>query len=66
MADQTFVSTVQKHYIEPWNQRVFQYNTDQSDVFLSRVANSVFRVFGDDIVLSGLNVEGVAHSLDSV
>lgn len=66
MADQTYLSTEQKHYIEPWNQRVFQYNTDQSDVFLSRVANSVFRVFGDDIVLSGLNTEGVAHDLDSV
>jgi hypothetical protein len=66
MADQTFVSTEQKHFIEPWNQRVFQFNTEHSDVFLSRVANSVFRIFGDDIVLSGLSVTGVAHTPDAV
>ena len=66
MANQTYLSTDQKHYIDPWNQRVFQFNTDQSDVFLGRVANSVFRIFGDDIVLSGLGVTGVAHDPDAV
>jgi hypothetical protein len=66
MADQIFNSAVQKHYIDPWNQRVFQFNTDHSDVFLSRVANSVYKVFGDDIVMSGLNLLGLAHTTDSV
>ncbi len=66
MAEQTYVSSDQKHYIDPWNQRVFQYNTDQSDVFLSRVANSVFRIFGDDIVLSGLELTGSAYAPDAV
>ena len=66
MADQIFNSSVQKHYIDPWNQRVFQFNTDRSDVFLSRVANSVYKIFGDDIVMSGLSMVGLSHTTDSV
>ena len=66
MANRVVEPSSQRHFIEPFDQRVFQYDTEKSDVFLSRVANSVYRIFGDDIVMSGLEIDNVSHSTDSV
>jgi len=66
MANRVVEPSSQRHYIEPFDQRVFQYDTEKSDVFLSRVANSVYRIFGDDIVMSGLELTNVSYSSDSV
>lgn len=66
MANRVVEPSSQRHYIEPFDQRVFQYDTDKSDVFLSRVANSVYKIFGDDIVMRGTGITGISHSSDSV
>lgn len=66
MAERVVTPTGQRHFIEPFDQRVFQFDTDKSDVFLSRVANSVYQVLGNDIVMYGLDVENIAHTTDSV
>lgn len=66
MANRVVEPSSQRHYIEPFDQRVFQYDTEKSDVFLSRVANSVYRIFGDDIVMSGLELTSASYSSDSV
>jgi len=66
MANRVVEPSSQRHFIEPFDQRVFQYDTDKSDVFLSRVANSVYKVFGDDIVMSGLELTNISYSSDSV
>lgn len=66
MADRVVTPTGQRHFIEPFDQRVFQFDTPNSDVFLSRVANSVYQVLGDDIVMYGLDVGNLAFTSDSV
>lgn len=66
MAERVVTPTGQRHFIEPFDQRVFQFDTPSSDVFLSRVANSVYQVLGDDIVMHGLDVDNIAHTSDSV
>jgi hypothetical protein len=66
MADRVITPPGQRHYIEPFDQRVFQFDTDKSDVFLSRVANSVYQVLGDDIVMYGLDALNPVHTSDSV
>ena len=66
MANRVVEPSSQRHFIEPFDQRVFQYDTEKSDVFLSRVANSVYRIFGDDIIMSGLELTSASYSSDSV
>lgn len=66
MADRVVTPAGQRHYIEPFDQRVFQFDTDKSDVFLSRVANSVYQVLGDDIVMYGLEVVNPVHTADTI
>ena len=46
----------QTKYVDPYQARVFQYNTAHSDVFLSRVVNSIYRVIGNDIVIDGFDI----------
>jgi hypothetical protein len=66
MTERVITPPGQRHFIEPFDQRVFQFDTDKSDVFLSRVANSVYQVLGDDIVMYGLEVKNPVHTADSV
>lgn len=66
MAERVITPPGQRHFIEPFDQRVFQFDTDKSDVFLSRVANSVYQVLGDDIVMYGLEVTNPVHTSDSI
>lgn len=66
MAERVITPTGQRHFIEPFDQRVFQFDTPSSDVFLSRVANSVYQVLGDDIVMYGLEVKNLAYTSDSI
>lgn len=59
MADRVVTPSDQRHFIEPFDQRVFQFGTSSSDVFLSRVANSIYKIFGDDIVMYGLEINAL-------
>lgn len=56
--------TGQQHFIDPYQVRVFQYDTDQSDVFLSRVVNSLLKIFGNDIVIHGFELDNLNLSHD--
>jgi hypothetical protein len=66
MAERLVSPANQRHFIEPFDQRVFQFDTDKSDVFLSRVANSVYKIFGDDIVMYGMEIPNIANTTESV
>jgi hypothetical protein len=66
MADRVITPSGQRHYIEPFDQRVFQFDTDKSDVFLSRVANSIYQVFGDNIVMYGLDAINLVYTTSSI
>lgn len=60
--DRTVAPTSQRRYVDPYQVKVFQYDTDDSDVFLSRIANSVYRIFGDDIVIAGFEEEHITFT----
>lgn len=56
MAIDRFVAPAEQfRYIDPYQQRVFQYGTEDSDVFLARVVNSLYRIFGNNIVITGFD-----------
>lgn len=58
----------QNTYISPYEARIFEYDTQDSNVFISRIVNSVFKIFGDDIVIRGFDVNDIsmAHNDDHV
>lgn len=66
--DNIVVPSNQHRFIDPYEQRIYQYDTINSDVFLSRVVNSIFRIFGDDIVVHGFDVEDIqfTHTEDDI
>ena len=56
MAIDRFVAPAEQfRYIDPYQQRVFQYGTEDSDVFLARVVNSLYKIFGNNIVITGFD-----------
>lgn len=52
----------QFRYLEPYKNRVFQYDTPNSNLFLSQYANNLLRVVGNDCVVRGLNVTATPHA----
>lgn len=42
----------QFRYLEPYKNRVFQYDTPNSNLFLSQYANNLLRVVGNDCVFA--------------
>ncbi len=52
MADQA--TPIQERYIDPYMQRIFDYDTTDSRVFISRVTNLLLKSVGNNIVLFGL------------
>lgn len=47
----------QNRIIDPYQVRVFEENTINSHVFLSRVVNSLYTIFGNDIVIDGFDID---------
>lgn len=64
MSTRIVTPTSQSRFIDPYQVRVFQYNTPSSDVFLSRVVNSVYKIFGDDIVIDGFLEDNINISFN--
>jgi hypothetical protein len=49
------VTPSQMKYIDPYNQRIFDFNSSDHRVYLTRNINNVLKVIGNDIVVGGLN-----------
>jgi hypothetical protein len=52
MAD--IVIPSQMRYIDPYQQRIYNFNSTDSRVYLSRHVDSVLKVIGNDIIVGGL------------
>lgn len=50
------VTPTQTRINDPYQDTVFQFNTPDSKLYLSKESNKLLNVVGEDIVLSGLNV----------
>jgi len=46
----------QVRYNDPYQQRLLQFNTQDSKVYLSRSTNYLLKAIGDDVVLNGLSL----------
>jgi len=66
--DRMVAPSNQQRLVDPYQQRVFQYDTESSDVFLSRVVNSLYRVFGNNICIWGFDITDaqVTHTDEDV
>lgn len=53
--DRYVIPEQQNRYIDPYQARIFQYDTPSSDVFISRLVNSLYKIFGDNIVINSFD-----------
>jgi hypothetical protein len=51
-----FVPQNQIRLIDPYQVRIYKDDTVDADVFLSRVVNSLYTIFGNNIVINGFNL----------
>lgn len=58
----TFIPTSQIRVNDPYQQRIFDFNTDDSKLYLTRTSNQLLRVFENDIILSGLNITNISFN----
>lgn len=58
----TIQTPTQTRYLEPYKQKVFQFDSEYSNVFLSRYTNNILKVFGDDCILDGLDIEDLTNT----
>jgi hypothetical protein len=56
ITNSTIEPSKQQIYIDPGSGRLFDFNTVNSRVYLSRTINDLLRVLGTDCVLHGLNI----------
>lgn len=56
MGTQIKVPSPQHRYLEPFKNRVFQYDTKHSNYFLSRYTNQILNAVGDDSIVRGLEI----------
>lgn len=52
----TIQTPIQTRYLEPYKQKVFQYDSEYSNIYLSRYSNNILKVIGDDCILTGLEI----------
>ena len=50
------ITPTQTRYNDPYQQTIFQYNTADSKVYLSRESNKLLNVVGNDIVIKDINM----------
>ena len=50
---------VQTRYNDPFQQMIFQYNTADSKMYISRESNKLLKVIGDDVILKGMDMFNV-------
>lgn len=46
----------QARYLEPFKNRLYQYDNKHSNLFLSRYVNNILRAVGNDVIVRGLQV----------
>ena len=62
MGTQIAVPSPQHRYLEPYKNRVFQYDTKHSNLFLSHYTNQILNAVGDDSIVRGLEVSPKVNS----
>lgn len=62
MGTQAAIPSPQHRYLEPYKNRVFQYDTKHSNYFLSHYVNQILNAVGDDSIIRGM---GVSASIDA-
>jgi len=55
-----YVIPGQDRYIDPYQQRVFDFNTVDAKVYLSRITNMIMQTIGNDIVLKGFGISSIS------
>ncbi len=53
------ITPTQTRVNDPYQQTIFQYNTVDSKVYLSRESNKLLNVIGNDVVLSGMGLSAL-------
>lgn len=56
----------QERHIDPYEQRIFDYNTEDSKVYLSRDTNLLLKSIGNNIVLDGLFIVDLVQSVSNI
>lgn len=54
------IPNAQNRYLDPFQQKVFKFNTTDSRVFATRSVNSLLLAIGNNIVLSGLDTSSIS------
>jgi len=60
----TVIPNKQKISIDPYTGKLFDFDTVSSRVYLSRTINNLLRVFGTDIILTGLTIKDLTYNND--
>lgn len=56
----------QQIYIDPYNGKLFDFNSHQSRVYLGRSINQLLNVFGDNCIIDGLKINTVTLENDKL
>ncbi len=60
------VTPEQLRFNDPYQQRIFQYDTQDSRVYLSRTSNYLLKSIGNDVVIKGFDVEEIKYINDII
>ena len=60
------VTPQQTRFNDPFSQILFQFDEPQSNLYLSNPLNSLSRIFGNNVILSGLEPDSVSISEDNI
>ena len=58
----TIQPNLQTRINDPYQQRLFDFGTSDSRLYLARVSNQLLRTFGDDLVLKGFDIQSITAS----
>lgn len=56
MGNKLTIPKPQHRYLEPYKNRVFQYDTKHSNLFLSQYTNQILQAVGNDVIVRGVDV----------
>ena len=60
------ITPQQTRFNDPFSQTLFQFNLPHSNLYLSNPLNSLSRIFGDNIILNGLELDSASISEDNI
>ena len=61
MGNKLIIPSPQFKYLEPFKNRVFQYDSKHSNLFLSQYVNQILNVVGNDCIVRGLEITPVLN-----